>query len=121
MTGPLQEIRVADLTRGIAGSHATKLLADYGAAVTKLEPPAGDPLRHWGPFKDDAPNPEASAPFLFFNTNKRSVVAGLTSAGGRDLARQLIMASDIVVEDFRPGELAGLGLDLAGLRAERPA
>ena len=56
MTGPLQGIRVADLTRGIAGSHATKLLADFGAAVTKLEPPEGDPLRHWGSFKDDVPN-----------------------------------------------------------------
>ncbi|MGE3600887.1 MAG: CoA transferase, partial [Dehalococcoidia bacterium] len=121
MPGPLEGIHVADLTRGIAGPHATKLLGDYGATVTKLEPPDGDPARRWGPFKDDVTNPEASAPFLFFNTNKRSVVADLNSADGRGLARRLIASSDIVVEDFRPGGLASLGLDLTALRVERPS
>jgi crotonobetainyl-CoA:carnitine CoA-transferase CaiB-like acyl-CoA transferase len=121
MAGPLQGIRVADLTRGIAGPHATKLLADYGATVTKVEPPEGDPARHWGPFKDDVPNPDASAPFLWLNTNKRSVVADLTGADGRDLARRVTASSHVMVEDYRPGELAGLGLDPAALRAANPS
>ena len=119
--GPLEGIRVADLTRGIAGPHATKLLADYGADVVKVEAPVGDPSRHWGPFKDDRPQLEASAPYLWLNTNKRSVTANLEEATGVEVARRLIAASDVVVEDFAPGALAGLGLDLDALRAERPA
>ena len=121
MPGPLDGVRVCDLTRGIAGPHATKLLADYGASVTKVEPPEGDPARRWGPFKDDVPNPEASAPFLLLNTNKRSICADLHHADGIDLVRRLLENSDVVVEDFAPGELAALGLDLDGLRRERPA
>jgi crotonobetainyl-CoA:carnitine CoA-transferase CaiB-like acyl-CoA transferase len=121
MPGPLEGIRVVDLTRGIAGAHATKLLADYGATVTKVEPPGGGPLRHAGPFKDDIPHPETSAPFLFLNTNKRGVVANLRDPEGCALARRLIAACDVVVEDFAPGEPAALGLDLDARRAERPA
>jgi crotonobetainyl-CoA:carnitine CoA-transferase CaiB-like acyl-CoA transferase len=121
MPGPLEGIRVADLTRGIAGPHTTKLLADYGATVTKVEPPEGDPARHWGPYKSDLLNPEASAPFLFLNTNKRGVVADLRREEGREAVRRLIAASDVVVEDYAPGELARLGIDLDALRAARPA
>ena len=121
MPGPLEGIRVADLTRGIAGPHATKLLADYGAEVTKVEPPSGDPSRSWGPFKDDVPNPETSAPFLWLNTNKRSITADLTSLAGVEVARRLIARCDVVVEDFAPGELVSRGLGLETLRRERPA
>ena len=121
MPGPLEGLRVADLTRGIAGPHTTKLLADYGAAVTKVEAPDGDPARHWGPFKDDVPNPETSAPFLHLNTSKRSMIADLSSAGGREVVQRLIAACDVVVEDYAPGQLAGLGLDLDALRGQRPA
>ncbi len=120
MTAPLEGLRVLDLTTGIAGPHATKLLADFGATVTKLEPPGGDRARYEGPFPGDKPNPEASAPFLLFNTNKRSVVADLESPEGIELARQLARVSDVVVEDLAPGRLAELGLDLEALRAERP-
>lgn len=120
MPGPLAGIRVVDLSRGIAGSHATKVLADYGALVTKVEPPGGGPLRHRGPFKDDVPNLETSTPFLFLNTNKRSVVADLREPEGRMLARRRIAEADVVLEDFAPGELHRLGLDLGTLRADRP-
>lgn len=121
MSGPLAGVRVVDFSRGIAGPHATKLLADYGATVTKIEPPAGDPARHWGPFKGDTSHRETSAPFLFFNTNKRSVVADLQSPDGLDLARRLVQSADVVVEDYQPGELARIGLDLDAERADRPA
>lgn len=119
--GPLEGVRVADLTRGIAGPHTTKLLADYGATVTKVEPPDGDPARRWGPFKGDVPNPETSAPFLFLNTNKRGITADLRHADGREVVRRLIAASDVVVEDHAPGELASLGLDLDEMHADRPS
>lgn len=119
MPGPLEGIRVADLTRGIAGPHTTKLLADYGATVTKIEPFEGDPARQLGPFKGDRPNRETSAPFLFLNTNKRSVCLDLHRPEGIEIARRLALTSDVVVEDFAPGEMAALGLDLAALRLQR--
>ena len=69
---PLTGLRVLDLTWHVAGPYTTKLLADYGASVLKVERPgAGDPCRAFGPFKDDEPNPEASGTFLHLNTNKR--------------------------------------------------
>lgn len=121
MTAPLEGIRVLDLTQGVAGPHATKLLGDFGATVTKLEPPEGDRSRHDGPFPGDEPNLEASAPFLLFNTNKRSVAADLETLEGIDLARRLARVSDVVIEDLAPGRLAELGLDLDSVRHERPA
>jgi len=121
MTAPLEGLRVLDLSSGIAGPHATKLLADFGAVVTKIEPPGGDRARYLGPFARDEPDIEASATFLFFNTNKRSIVADLATSEGIDLARRLAQASDVVVEDLAPGRLAELGLDLDALRREHPA
>ena len=72
MAAPLEGLRVLDLTTGITGPHATKLLTDFGATVTKLEPPGGDRARYEGPFPGAEPNTEASVPFLLLNTNKRS-------------------------------------------------
>ncbi len=120
MPGPLEGIVVVDLTRGTAGPHATRLLADYGATVTKVEPPGGDPARTWGPFPDGAPDIEASAHFLALNTGKRSVVADLTTTDGLATIEGLVERADVVVEDFAPGELAAAGLDLAAVRRERP-
>ncbi|MEE8338383.1 MAG: CoA transferase [Dehalococcoidia bacterium] len=117
---PLTGVRVADLTSGVAGPHATKLLAGFGAEVVKLEPPDGDPARGWGPFKNDRPDPETSAPFLALNTNKRSAVADLATPAGLDLARRLVARSHVVVEDFAPGAMAAMGLDLAAAREQRP-
>ena len=73
---PLSDLRIIDLTHGIAGPYCTKLLADYGADVIKVEKPgSGDYARALGPFPDDAPHPEKSGIFLFLNTNKRGVIA----------------------------------------------
>ena len=71
MPGPLDDVTVLDLAEWIAAPYATKLLADYGADVIKLERPGGDPSRRVGPFKGGDPHPEKSGTFFYFNTNKR--------------------------------------------------
>jgi crotonobetainyl-CoA:carnitine CoA-transferase CaiB-like acyl-CoA transferase len=113
-------IRVLELARHVAGPFAGKLFADYGADVLKVEPPAGDPSRHEGPFHDDDPHPEKSALFLHLNTNKRSVTLDPETAEGRSILRRLIDEADVVIEDFRPGQMAEWGLDYEALAAERP-
>lgn len=117
----LEGVRILDLSHHIAGPYCTKLLADYGADVIKVErPPAGDPARRTGPFFQDEPHLEGSALFLHLNTNKQSVVLNLKSALGREIALKLAADVDIVVENFRPGVMADLGLDYESLRAVNP-
>jgi formyl-CoA transferase len=114
---PLEGIRVLDLTHALAGPYCTMLLGDLGADVIKVEPPGGDQSRHWGP---PFINGESSY-FLSVNRNKRSVVLDLKSAGGKAAARALAMASDVVVENFKPGAMARLGLDAVTLQAMKPS
>jgi crotonobetainyl-CoA:carnitine CoA-transferase CaiB-like acyl-CoA transferase len=114
---PLAGVRVADFSRVLAGPLATMLLADLGADVVKVErPETGDDTRGWGPpfVGSDA------AYFLSLNRNKRSVTLDLATDDGRAAARRLALASDVVVENFRPGLMARFGLDHASLEAERP-
>jgi len=114
---PLAGIRVADFSRVLAGPLATMVLADLGADVVKIERPgAGDDTRGWGPpfVGDDA------AYFLSLNRNKRSVALDLASGEGALAARRLALASDVVIENFRPGLMARFGLGFEGLSAERP-
>ena len=114
---PLSGIRVADFSRVLAGPLATMLLADLGADVIKIErPETGDDTRGWGPpfVGGDA------AYFLSLNRNKRSVTLDLSSDEGRSAARRLALASDVVVENFRPGLMERFGLDHASLAAEHP-
>ena len=111
---------VIDLATTIAGSYCTKLLADFGARVVKVEAPEGDPLRAFGPFPEGAANRETSGLFLHLNTNKESVVLDLATAGGAASLRSLVRAADILVETGRPGHLADLGLAPADLMAEQP-
>jgi crotonobetainyl-CoA:carnitine CoA-transferase CaiB-like acyl-CoA transferase len=118
---PLAGVRVLDFTHYLAGPRCTKLLADFGADVVKIErPPSGDPARRIGPFFHDAPNPEASGTFLFLNTNKRSVTLNLRTELGLSLCRALVEKVDIVVENFRPGVMRDLGLGYETLRDLRP-
>jgi crotonobetainyl-CoA:carnitine CoA-transferase CaiB-like acyl-CoA transferase len=118
---PLAGVKVLDLTHYLAGPRCTKLLADFGADVIKIErPPAGDPARGLGPFLHDVPNPEASGTFLHLNTNKRSVTLNLRSELGLSLCRRLVERVDVVVESFRPGVMQRLGLDFETLRSLRP-
>ena len=118
---PLADIRVMDLTHGIAGPYCTKLLADFGADVVKVERPVtGDFTRHLGPFPQDVPHPEKSGLFLHLNTNKRSVILDLKTAKGVEVLKELARGADILVESFRPGVMAGLGLDYGTLKRVNP-
>jgi crotonobetainyl-CoA:carnitine CoA-transferase CaiB-like acyl-CoA transferase len=116
----LAGIRVLDFGWHIAGPFASKLLADFGAEVVKVERPGGDPSRQLGPFPSDAPSPEHSATFLSLNPNKRSIVLDLKHPAGREVALRLAAHADIVVENFRPGVMARLGLDHPQLQAVNP-
>jgi crotonobetainyl-CoA:carnitine CoA-transferase CaiB-like acyl-CoA transferase len=104
VAGPLEGLRIIDLTRGVAGPYAAKLLADYGADVVKLEPPGGDPSRSYGPFLNDVPHPERSGLFLHLNTNKRSVVVDPSTETGAETIRSLAAGADALIEDYAPGE-----------------
>jgi len=113
----LSDMRVLDLTQYIPGPYCTKLLADFGADVIKVEKPhRGDIARQVGPFPDDKPHVEKSGLFLYLNTNKRGLTLDLNSAEGLQIFRELVKKwADVVVESFRPGVMAGFGLDYEAL------
>jgi len=125
MAGPLAGIKVLDLTRVLAGPWATQMLADFGAAVIKVEHPrGGDETRHWGPpfltaSARDAPPPQ-SAYFLAANRGKRSIGVDLSTNDGQRIVRDLAARSDILVENFRVGTLARYGLAYSDLRTVNP-
>lgn len=120
-SGPLEGVRVLDLTWHIAGPYCTKLLADHGADVVKVErPPGGDPARYMGPFLNDDPHHEKSGLFLHLNTNKRSITVNLKSEAGQTIVLDLVRQADIVVESFAPRVLPALGLDYAALSRVNP-
>ncbi|MEK9135579.1 MAG: CoA transferase, partial [Bacteroidota bacterium] len=116
----LDGILALDLTDRVAGAYCTKLLADAGATVVKVEPPSGDPVRSIGPFLGDVPHPECSATFLFLNTNKQSITLDLSTTSGQDLFGRLLKRSHILVESLSPGRLGHLGFGSHELRAVRP-
>jgi crotonobetainyl-CoA:carnitine CoA-transferase CaiB-like acyl-CoA transferase len=110
-TTPLSDLRILDLTSGVAGPWCTKLLADYGADVIKIERPRlGDPTRGHGVFPNGVPHRERSALFLWLNTSKRSITLDIGCRSGRDLVLQLASISDAVVLDQTTEELRQLGL-----------
>lgn len=116
----LHELRVVEIGEDLASAYATKLLADLGAQVVKLEPPMGDALRQWGPFPRDRPDPERSGLFRYLNTNKRSIALDLaTPAGVRD-ALALLTGADLLLESNRPGWLEERGLGPAALASVNP-
>jgi len=121
MSGPLVGIRVLDLTRDVAGPFASKLLADFGADVLKLEPPGGDPSRAFGPFPNDEPHVERSGLFLHLNTNKRSAVIDPSTVEGAATIRRLAVEADVLIEDYAPGQAAAWGWDPRELASENPA
>ena len=118
--GALTGLKVLDFTHYIAGPYCTKLLADYGADVIKVEPPWGDGARRIGPYPGDEPDPEKSGLFLHLNTNKRGIVMDLKDSGAADIVRRLASWADIVVENFRPGVSSQLGIDYARLASLKP-
>jgi crotonobetainyl-CoA:carnitine CoA-transferase CaiB-like acyl-CoA transferase len=115
--GPLTGLKVVDFTRVLSGPFATMILADLGADVIKIEDPRqGDDTRQWGPpFVE-----EESAYFMSVNRNKRSLALDLKSEGGKVVAHRLVAEADIVVENFRPGVAAKLGLGYPELSSGNP-
>ncbi|MDH2415193.1 CoA transferase [Nocardioides sp. CER19] len=108
MTGPLADLLVLDLTRALAGPHAAMTLGDLGARVIKIEPPAGDDTRSWGPpFMDDAER--TSTYFLSANRNKESVVLDLKTPDDAKLLERMVERADVLMENYRPGVLDRLG------------
>jgi len=118
VAGPLQDVRVLDLTSGVGGPWCTHLFAAYGADVIKVERPrTGDPSRGHGPFPGGIPHREKSALFLWLNAGKRSITCDLATATGRALLLRLAERCDIAVLDQRPAELARLRLAPTDLQA----
>src|SRR3989304_6122459 len=118
-TAALDDIRVLDLA-GEMGQYCTKLLADLGADVIKIEPPSGDPVRDLPPFYHDEADRQKSLYWLNLNTSKRSVTLDLEKPEGRRLFERLVATAGIVAESFEPGHPAGLGLGYGGLGRVKP-
>jgi crotonobetainyl-CoA:carnitine CoA-transferase CaiB-like acyl-CoA transferase len=117
----LEDVRVLDLTHHLCGPYATKLLADFGADVIKIErPDRGDLARYLNPHQHDERHPEKSGIFFYLNTNKRSLTLDLRQAAGRQVFFDLLATADLVVENFRPGVMDELGLGYRELRARKP-
>jgi crotonobetainyl-CoA:carnitine CoA-transferase CaiB-like acyl-CoA transferase len=122
MTAPLKGVRVLDLTRVLAGPWATQALADLGADVIKVERPlSGDDTRGFPPFvSSQDSNSTHSVYFLSTNRGKRSITIDLTKPEGQELVRELAEKSDILVENYKAGSLAKLGLDYSDLSPLNP-
>ena len=121
MDQALQDLRILDLTHYVAGPVCTKALADFGADIIKVERPGiGDPARHLPPFPNDSPHPEKSGLFLYLNNNKRGVTLNLKTGAGVCIFKELVGWADVVVENFRPSVLPGLGLGYETLCAINP-
>jgi crotonobetainyl-CoA:carnitine CoA-transferase CaiB-like acyl-CoA transferase len=122
MPGALEHLRVVEVGELIAAPYATKLLADLGADVVKLEPPErGDRARSRGPFAGGEPHPEKSGLFLYLNTNKRGITLDLDQSRGREVLERLVAGADLLVHNVHPTEMAARGLDYDRLAALNPA
>ncbi|MEG8056346.1 CaiB/BaiF CoA-transferase family protein [Sphingomonas sp. 22L2VL55-3] len=120
-TFPLTGLKVVELARILAGPWAGQVLADLGADVVKIESPAGDDTRTWGPPFIDNPNGTRDAAYFHAaNRGKRSIVADFTTAEGQAIVRELIADADVVIENFKVGGLVKYGLDYAALTAINP-
>jgi crotonobetainyl-CoA:carnitine CoA-transferase CaiB-like acyl-CoA transferase len=120
--GPLQGIRVVDLSTVLAGPYATMILADLGADVVKVEPPEGDATRGWGPpwVGDAAAGTRTAVYYLAINRNKRSIRLDLKRDEGAEVLRRLLAEADVLVENLRPGSLDRLGFGDDVLRSLTP-
>ncbi len=116
MPGPLDGVRVVDLTRVMAGPYCTLMLGDMGADVVKIElPGSGDDTRAWGPFVEGE-----SSYFMSVNRNKRSLTLDLKKPEGSEVLTRLVERADVLVENFRPGTMARLGFGYEHVAATNP-
>ena len=123
MAGPLQGLKILDLSRVLAGPWASQMLADLGADVIKVERPgAGDDTRSWGPpfLTDAAGDAVEAAYFAAANRGKRSLALDLARPEGQAVVRRLALQADVVIENFKQGDLARYGLDYPSLAAAKP-
>jgi len=122
--GALSHIRVLDLSRVLAGPWCTQNLADLGADVIKVEKPGeGDDTRHWGPpFARDQDGQETAetAYFISINRNKRSITVDISKTEGQELIRELVQESDVLIENYKVGQLKKYGLDYENLKQLKP-
>jgi len=119
---PLKDVRVIEYGNMICAPYSSKLLADLGAEVIKIEKPFyGDDARRYGPFPDDIPGLERSGLFLYLNTNKYGVTLDLEKATGREIFKQLIKDADVLIEDSKPGFLDSLGIGYSTLKTLNPS
>lgn len=117
---PLAGLRVLELGEFVSAAYCTRLLADLGAEVVKVEPPEGDRARRYGPFRGGVPDPEASGLFLYLNRGKRLVSLDLNTAGGREAMHRLAADAEIVVENLEPAAVERFGAGYATLAKLRP-
>lgn len=120
MTSPLSGLKVVELARILAGPWAGQTLADLGAEVIKVESPAGDDTRQWGPPFIERDGDRSAAYFHSCNRGKSSVTVDFRTAEGQEQVRDMIRDADIVIENFKVGGLAKYGLDYDSLRALNP-
>src|SRR5271170_7802973 len=118
--GPLAGVAIIECGEGVPAAFAARMLADLGAGVIKVEPPAGDVARRRGPFRDDIVDPENSGMFLFLNAGKRGITLDLATSDGRDRLRRLLKEADVLVHNVAPAERASHGLDGPSLCAAFP-
>jgi crotonobetainyl-CoA:carnitine CoA-transferase CaiB-like acyl-CoA transferase len=120
MPGALDGLRVIEAGGGVAAGYATKLMADLGADVIKVEPPDGDETRRYGPFPGDVPHPEKSGLFLYLNCNKRGVMLDARRPDDRRLLHQLLAEADLLLHGVPPAEMAQAGLDWKTVHGVNP-
>lgn len=118
--GPLADLLVLDLTRALAGPHAAMMLGDMGARVIKVEPPAGDDTRSWGPPFVGEGDRRESTYFMSANRNKESLVLDLKDEADRDVLARLVARADVLMENFRTGVLDRLGFPVSRLHELNP-
>jgi crotonobetainyl-CoA:carnitine CoA-transferase CaiB-like acyl-CoA transferase len=116
----LEGVRVLELGNMVSAAYTTKLIADLGADVIKIEEPQGDQARQRGPFPGGFPHPEKSGLFLALNTNKRSVTLDLKPPQGQEQLRRLIAWADIVVHNYAPARMSDMGLSYEAFRQLNP-
>jgi len=115
MPGPLEGVRILDLTTMVSGPVATMMLADQGADVIKIEAPKGDLMRHYG-----SQHRGMSGSFLSCNRSKRSLCVDIKAPEGLEIVRRLVATTDVLVQNFRPGAIERMGLGEASVREIRP-
>jgi len=120
MNTPYSGLRVLEL-EGAGGMYCGKILSFLGAEVIKIERPEGDVCRGTGPFKPGIDDMEKSLSFAYFNTGKKSITLDIGTAQGREIFKELVKKSDVVIESFAPGVMNSWGLDYRALKEIRPS